>query len=170
MEISPFEPERKAEILSLSVRSWEPVFSQLRKTVPGFVYDSFYPNGWLERQLADLSLILDNEPGNVRVAVDGDEAIGWVCVRLHPEDRMGEIYVLAVDPSHQRQGVARALMDHAFQEIRTAGMDMVMVETGDDPGHAASRATYEAAGFERWPVVRYFKDLRTVPSFRSAQE
>jgi hypothetical protein len=28
-----------------------------------------------------------------------------------------------------------------------------------DPGHAASRASYEAVGFERWPVARYFKAL-----------
>jgi hypothetical protein len=38
-------------------------------------------------------------------------------------------------------------------------MAMVMVETGGDPGHAAARASYEAAGFERWPVARYFKSL-----------
>jgi hypothetical protein len=36
---------------------------------------------------------------------------------------------------------------------------MVMVETGGDPGHAAAQAGYEAAGFERWPVARYFKNL-----------
>ena len=44
--------------------------------------------------------------------------------------------------------------------MRSAGMQIVMVETGDDPGHAASRATYESIGFERWPVARYFRELR----------
>jgi hypothetical protein len=38
-------------------------------------------------------------------------------------------------------------------------MRMVMVETGDDPGHMPARRAYEAVGFERWPVARYFKDL-----------
>jgi hypothetical protein len=38
-------------------------------------------------------------------------------------------------------------------------MTMVMVETGDDSGHAAARSAYESTGFERWPVARYFKDL-----------
>jgi RimJ/RimL family protein N-acetyltransferase len=41
-----------------------------------------------------------------------------------------------------------------------SGMRIAMVETGDDPGHAPSRAAYEAAGFERWPVARYFRKLR----------
>lgn len=36
---------------------------------------------------------------------------------------------------------------------------MVMVETGGDRGHVPARATYEAEGFVRWPVARYFKDL-----------
>ena len=36
--------------------------------------------------------------------------------------------------------------------MRGAGMEIVMVETGDDPSHAPSRAAYERAGFERWPV------------------
>jgi ribosomal protein S18 acetylase RimI-like enzyme len=85
--------------------------------------------------------------------------LGWVGARLHLEDRMGEIYILAVDPDHQRRGVASALMEHAMAAMREAGMEIVMVETGDDPGHAPSRATYEQAGFERWPVARYFREL-----------
>jgi ribosomal protein S18 acetylase RimI-like enzyme len=131
----------------------------MRPAVSAFAYDSFYPQGWEQRQVDDLSAVLDGEPGNVDVAVQDGVAVGWVCTRLRPEDRMGEIYVLAVDPSHQRRGVGTALMDHAFGRARDAGMAMVMVETGGDPGHAAARASYEAAGFERWPVARYFKDL-----------
>jgi len=58
---------------------------------------------------------------------------------------MGEIHILAVD--------------HAMAGMRQAGMAIVLVETGDDPGHARSRATYEHASFERWPVARYFRKL-----------
>lgn len=36
---------------------------------------------------------------------------------------------------------------------------MMMVETGDDEGHAQSLATYENAGFKRYPVARYFRKL-----------
>jgi len=39
-------------------------------------------------------------------------------------------------------------------------MTMMMVETGGDPGHAPARHTYEAAGYQRWPVARYFKNLQ----------
>lgn len=157
--IRPYSQDQRATVLELSVRAWSSVFPLTRLAVPAFVYDSFYPHGWEARQVADLAAVLDDEPQNVDVAMDGAVVAGWVCTRLHPEDRMGEVYVLAVDPDHQRRGVGTALMDHALERARQAGMAMVMVETGDDPGHAPARVSYEAAGFERWPVARYFKRL-----------
>lgn len=73
---------------------------------------------------------------------------------------MGEIYVLVVDPDYQRLGIGRALMERAIEVTRTAGMKMIMVETGGDAGHEAARKAYDSSGFKRWPVARYFKDLR----------
>lgn len=163
--VRPYRDSDRTETLELSLRSWQPVFNQLIQSVPRFVYDSFYPDGWAERQSADLAALLDSEPENIDVAeVAGRDfghtkVVGWVCTRLHPEDHMGEVYVVAVDPAFQRQGVGRALLDCADRRAVAAGMRMIMVETGDDPGHASSRASYESAGYQRWPVARYFKDL-----------
>ncbi|MFI8368477.1 GNAT family N-acetyltransferase [Streptomyces sp. NPDC085466] len=159
MLIKPYEKELRSQVVALSLRAWRPVFAAMRDAVPGFVYDNFYPAGWEKRQTDDVLAVLDGEAGTVDVAVDDRELLGWVCTRLHEEDRMGEVYVLAVDPAHQRRGVASALMAHAAERARRAGMAMMMVETGGDPGHAAARTTYEAAGYEQWPVARYFKDL-----------
>lgn len=159
MIIEPYSADQRVQVLELSMRAWRPVFAELKKAVPAFVYDSFYPLGWEQRQTTDLAALLDNEPGTVHVAIDDGTVVGWICTRLHPEDQMGEIYVLAVDPAHQRRGVGTMLMNYAFDEVHKAGMDMIMVETGADPGHAASRASYEAVGFERWPVARYFRNL-----------
>lgn len=158
-EVRPYQGEDRAALLALSLRSWEPVFSALESEVSSFVYECFYPRGWRIRQEADLAEVLDREAGSIDVAVIDSQVVGWVCTRLHPEDDMGEVYVLAVDPDHQRQGIATALMGRSFGRIRDAGLRMAMVETGGDSGHAPSRATYEAAGFQRWPVARYFKDL-----------
>lgn len=157
--ITPYAGEHRQPVLDLSLRAWEPVFPRTREAVPGFVYDAFYPDGWRARQLADLSAVLDGEPQNVDVALVRGAVAGWVCTRLHPGDDMGEIHVLAVDPEHQRHGVGAALTARSFDRVRSAGLRMVMVETGDDPGHAPARAAYEAYGFERWPVARYFRDL-----------
>lgn len=157
--IEPYAEHHRQTVLDLSLRAWAPVFPLLRGAVPEFVYSAFYPRGWEERQWIDLAAVVDEESANVAVACEFDTVVGWVAIRLHPEDRMGEIYVLAVDPDHQRRGVGATLTEHAVERIRAAGMSMVMVETGDDPGHAGARAAYEAVGFERWPVARYFRNL-----------
>ena len=61
--------------------------------------------------------------------IDG-VVVGWVCTRIHPEDSMGEVYVIAVDPDFQRQGIGRALMEYSQNRALDAGMTMMMVETG----------------------------------------
>lgn len=157
--IVPFGADHLEPIVALSLRAWAPVFAKLEPAVQPYVYRAFYPQGWRARQEADIRALLATEGDRVRVALDGDAVGGWVGLRVHPEDRMGEIHILAVDPDHQRRGIATALMKQAFAEFSAAGMAMVMVETGDDPGHAPSRATYERAGFQRWPVARYFREL-----------
>ena len=159
IEIRPFEAADKEAVVALSLRAWQPVFEKLQPAVPAYVYGAFYPDGWQARQAADVAALLEQEAGHVRVAVEGDTIVGWVGMRLHPEDQMGEIHILAVDPQAQRRGIATTLMQAAMAEMLAAGMAIVMVETGDDPGHAPSRATYEQAGFERWPVARYFRAL-----------
>ena len=159
MQIEPYKPADEAEVLALSLRAWAPVFEKMEPAVPDYVYRAFYPQGWVARQTADIRACLADPDIPVFVARDGETLLGWIGLRTHQEDRMGEVYILAVDPAARRRGVATALMDHALALFRDAGREIVLVETGDDPGHAASRATYEAQGFERWPVARYFRKL-----------
>lgn len=159
MEIVPYSAEHREPLVALSLRAWEPVFPLLEPTVPSFVYESFYPEGWRRRQSDDLGATLDGEPENIDVALVDASPAGWVCTRLHPRDSMGEIYVLAVDPVHQGKGLGRALLQRSIERARSCGMRMVMVETGDDPGHAPARQFYEGCGFERWPVARYFTEI-----------
>lgn len=159
MQIRPFEAADTERIVALSLEAWAPVFDALEPAVPGYVYAAFYPDGWHRRQDHDIRALLADDATDIHVAcVDGTIA-GFVGVRLHPEDRMGEVHILAVALAYQRRGVATALIDHALGRMRDAGAAIAMVETGDDPGHAPSRATYEAAGFEPWPVARYFRKL-----------
>jgi GNAT superfamily N-acetyltransferase len=136
LSISDYKECDRKGILALSVRAWASVFAKLEPAVVPYVFNAFYPKGWAIRQSADIESILDNEPQNVLVAIENDAALGWVGIRLHPEDSLGEIYILAVDPAAQRRGIASALMEAAFEKLRKTGMKIVMVETGDDPGHA----------------------------------
>lgn len=116
MEIVPYSAEYRGPLLALSLRAREPVFPLVKSAVPAFVYESFYPDGWRSRQSNDLGAILDGEPENIDVALIDKSPAGWVCTRLHPEDSMGEVYVLAVDPVYQGRGVGSALVQHAIEQ------------------------------------------------------
>ena len=43
--------------------------------------------------------------------------------------------------------------------MRRCGMDIAVVETGGDPGHAPARALYGDEGFTVLPIARYFQLL-----------
>ncbi len=158
-EIRPYRRADKPNIIALSMRSWAPVFDKTENDVPSYVYRAFYPDGWQERQTGDVEAFLDSDGGHVWVAEGSGEIVGFVGLRLHPEDKMGEVYILAVDPAHQRTGVASALITFSEDRMKEAGMDIAMVETGGDAGHESARLTYKSTGYELWPVARYFKKL-----------
>ena len=159
IEILPYSAAHKDAVLALTVDAWNPVFTKTQHDVPHFVFEAFYPNGWQTRQTAGVGELLENEPENIWLAILEGTVVGYVGLRLHPEDQMGEIYIIAVSPDHQRQGISTALMNHAEEEIRGSGAKMIMVETIGDRGHEPARRAYEAFGFEQWPVARYFKEL-----------
>lgn len=114
-EIVAYRLEQRQTLLDLSLRTWTPVFPLVGQDVPAFAYHSFYPGGWRQRQSPNLTEILDDEPDGVDVAVVDDRSAGWVCTHLHPEDRMGEIYITVIDPDYQRRGIDRALMSHSME-------------------------------------------------------
>lgn len=70
-----------------------------------------------------------------------------------------EIYMLAVDPDHQNQGIGLDLVTFAVDRIAELGIPLVEIVTGGDPGHAPARYVYEKAGFTALPLVRYYKTL-----------
>jgi GNAT superfamily N-acetyltransferase len=132
------------------------------------VYRSFYPDGWRVSQQKAVEEVCATEDTNVWLAMsaEGDAigidtglTVGFVVVKLHSESNMGEVYMIAVDPDFQGQGIGTALMEFALSWMKDTGMSVAMVETGGDQGHAPARHTYEKLGFGLLPIARYFKKL-----------
>ncbi|MDZ7955010.1 MAG: GNAT family N-acetyltransferase [Nostoc sp. DedQUE12b] len=159
MRIEPYEDNQLDTIKSLSLRAWSPVFDSIQKAMDIEVYHSFYPDGWRVSQLNAVESVCITKDMKVWVAIDSDSTVGFVAVKLHSESSMGEIYMIAVDPDYQRQGIGAALIEFALNWMKAAGMSVAMVETGGDPGHAPARCTYEKLGFGLLPIARYFKKL-----------
>jgi len=146
-------------VLEVTEHAWAPVFPLMREDIPKYVYDSFYPEGWRKRQISEVEPVCADAETDVWVAEIESRIVGYLGLRVHPEDSMGEIYIIAVDPAAQQKGVGKALMAFAFDWMREKKLKMAFVETGGDRGHEPARVSYEAVGFERYPVARYFKEL-----------
>lgn len=159
MEIQAFDTKHLDDVIGLSLRAWEPVFDSLQSILNPDVYQEFYPDGWRVSQQQAVAEVCADENIPVWVAIEDEVAVGFVAIRLQAASKMGEIYMIAVDPQCQRRGIASALTDFALERMKEAGMTIAMVETGGDAGHGPARRTYEKTGFNLFPVARYFKKL-----------
>ena len=158
--IRPFEAARDQDaVVALSLRAWEPVFASLENALgPSGLYAQMHPD-WRADQRQAVLTVCEGKEDQVWVAETNGRVIGFVAIRLHHQDDLGEIYMIAVDPDHQRAGLGTLLTSFALDQIKATGIPLAMVETGGDPGHAPARLTYERAGFVELPISRYFKQL-----------
>jgi GNAT superfamily N-acetyltransferase len=156
--IRPFEGDDAAAVVELSLRAWQPVFESLEAVLGTTIFGRLHPD-WRADQRQAVGAVLDSGTIEVWVAQVGERVGGFVAVELHRDRGIGEVYMLAVDPMFQNDGIGSQLTAFALHWISDAGMPIAMVESGGDPGHAPARRTYEKAGFSLLPVARYFKAL-----------
>jgi len=158
MQIKPYDASHVEAVVRLSLRAWSPVFDSLKDALDPDVYQTFYPDGWRPSQEKSVRETCASTDMKLWVAIEAGTVAGFIAVRFH-ESKLGEIYMIAVDPDFQRRGIAMAMTDFAVERMKEAGMEIAMVETGGDPGHAPARAAYEKAKFRALPLARYFRKL-----------
>ncbi|NQE38424.1 GNAT family N-acetyltransferase [Microcoleus asticus] len=159
MRIEPYDAHQLDAVIRLSLRAWAPVFDSIQNAMDADVYREFYPDDWRVSQQKAVEDVCAAEDTNVWVAIDAGSTVGFIAVKLHLDSRMGEIYMVAVDPDFQGRGIGTDLTEFALLWMKNAGMSVAMVETGGAPGHERARRTYEKVGFGLLPIARYFKKL-----------
>ena len=159
--IRPFRESDLDAVVELSLRAWAPVFESLRALLGEAIFGRLHHPDWRAVQAEAVRSSCTSGERDVFVAVADDKPVGFATVALNAfHEGMGVVDMIAVDPEFQRRGIATALMNRSADHMRERGMDIAVVETGGDPGHAPARAMYEGSGYTALPVVRYLKLLR----------
>lgn len=152
------KPSDEELIVELSLRAWSPVFASV-ESILGSELSVHLHGDWRVYQENAVREVLANTAFTVWVAEDV-RVIGFVAARVFDlERRIGELYMLAVDPASQVRGVGTALTEHATNWMREAGMRVGMILTGGDPGHAPARRVYEKSNYTLLPAAGYYKAL-----------
>ncbi len=157
--IRAFDARDQDAVVGLSLRAWEPVFASLQQALGESGVFAVLYHDWRAQQADAVRQACEGIGMRVRVAEIDSAVVGFVAAHLLRGDGMGEVHMIAVDPDHQRSGVASLLLSTTMRWFRDEGMALAMIETGGDPGHAPARRTYERAGFTSLPVARYFQRL-----------
>jgi mycothiol synthase len=88
---------------------------------------------------------------------DGEELVGFCWTKIHRdvEPKLGEIYVIAIDPSHHGKGLGKPMTLAGLEWLADQGLTtgMLYVESDNDPANA----TYEAIGFSRHHTDRAYE-------------
>jgi GNAT superfamily N-acetyltransferase len=156
--IRPLAPGDTARVVALSLRAWVPVFRSFEAVLGSRIYQQVYPD-WKASQAKAVEATCNDPQARVWVAEVQNSPVGFVVIVFHDEPRSGEIFMLAVDPELEGQGIGGGLFELALDQILRAGFSLATVSTGGDPGHAAARQVYERAGFVGLPQVWYCKAL-----------
>ncbi|MEX5271576.1 GNAT family N-acetyltransferase [Kocuria sabuli] len=161
MLLRTFHANDLEALIDLTVRAFEPIQGGIRHQLGNELFAR--QNGQWRQDYRDTLAELTGPGKEHRFLVadlDGAPA-GYAAWSTHPGPAgpQGEITLLAVDPSHQRIGLGRALIDAACEAMRTAGCVVAWAGTGGDEAHTAARAAYATAGFTALPTVFYSRVL-----------
>jgi ribosomal protein S18 acetylase RimI-like enzyme len=159
VEIRAFAEDDLEAVVAFSLRAWAPVFASVREVLGDEIFLRLHPD-WEADQAEAVRSSCTSDDRDAFVAVAEGRPVGFVTVALNAfHERMGAIDIVGVDPDYQRRGISSRLTEFAVDHMRHSGMDIAVVETGGDAGHAPARAAYEAAGFTVLPIARYFRLL-----------
>ena len=113
--------------------------------------------GWGYRAQRIAELIADPDTVTL-VARDRGNLVGFAVMRFG--DERAHLILLAIEPAHQRRGVARRMIEWLVDSARVAGMASVHVELR--AGNAAAFAFYRSLGFvETFRVPGYYRGRET---------
>lgn len=89
--IEPYTSEHRGAVIELSLRAWAPVFASMANLMDADVYQAFYPDSWQVSQQKSVEAVCAAQDAQVWVALAAGVPVGFIAVKHHAEDNLGEI-------------------------------------------------------------------------------
>ncbi len=119
---------------------------EIRKSIPAdasaiaAAEELIFPDPWSEK---DITGTISTRGAMCYSAISDGALVGYILGRvIAPE---GEIYRIAVLPSHRRRGIAYRLLDYAIKCERGCGLESLFLEVREK--NAPARRLYSSYGF-----------------------
>jgi len=160
MRIRAFTQQDLVPLTELTIDTFRPFYEDSFRPLMGEAVFAVQHGEWRDdyrKQVAELHA--PEQHSYVAIAEAEDTIAGYVAWSVAPARKKGEITILAVSAQRRRHHVGTALCEHAFEQMRGVGAEVVEIDTGGDRFHAPARALYEALGCTALPRTVYFRQL-----------
>jgi mycothiol synthase len=149
VELRPVEPEHYRAIYQANKDAYREVWTSTMESDEDYV-----------EFLSDYVNISAYDPALWHVAWVGDSVVGSVISQLG--QNTGAIVDVTVRKAWQRQGIARALLQRALQEMRGRGVTHARLYT-DAANAQGARGLYESVGFREVKQHIFYRRLLSLP-------
>lgn len=97
------------------------------------------------------------DPDGFRLLRDEEELIGFCWTKIHrnTHPELGEIYAIAIDPSHHGSGLGKPMTLAGLEWLAAQGLEWGMLYVEAD--NAPANATYKSLGFEHHHTDRAYQ-------------
>jgi ribosomal protein S18 acetylase RimI-like enzyme len=140
-------PDDGPRLQAIRRAAFAPIFASFRSVLGEELYELAQRRDDEGQEGLLASLLASDSPWASYVAELGDEAVGFVAIRVDRATNVGEIGLNAIHPAHAGRGFGTAMYEFALASMANAGMKVATVATGGDPSHAAARRAYRKCGF-----------------------
>jgi|SRR5437762_7751639 len=158
MRIRPYTDRDWHAVVEICVLAFAPIYESFENLLGSELFRLVYPD-WKASHEQYLRSVADAGRGKLFVAEKDGIVVGFIHYEVSADGQSGKIGLNAVHPVHQRKGLGTLMYGHVLENMRTAGMKYVHVDTGSDPSHIPAQRAYEKFGFVPLPLVHYYKKV-----------
>ncbi len=142
----------KLEIVPFEYLHRKPVLTILRQT-------GVFRDDEIEVALELIDAYLSKtDDYQLKTAVDATgKVLGYVCFGKSPMTKSTfDLYWIAVDPTHYREGIGRKLFEEACKEIEAQGGALITIETSSKPQYHNTHRFYQEIGCQLEATIMDF--------------